>query len=320
MAKTLRYLAVALVLAAAQAGADEKLRWYKGNTHTHTLQSDGDSLPEDVVRWYREHGYHFLVITDHDRITIVESSPNFLVIRGEEVTDRLPGRPLHVNAINLERVVQPRGGGSVVEVLQKNIDAIRAAGGIPAINHPNFGWAFGADELKSLQNVRLLEIASGHPLVNMQGGGGSPSVEEMWDALLASGKRIYGIGVDDSHHFKCPPPAIPALPGKAWVVVRAEALTPQAIVAALERGDFYASTGVEIADVTASPEEITVTIRENKVAKYRTLFIGRGGAVLETSTRNPATYRITGDEGYVRAKVIDSNGNVAWLQPVIVRR
>jgi hypothetical protein len=30
---------------------------------------------------------------------------------------------------------------------------------------------------------------------------------------------------------------------------------------------------------------------------------------------SPAVYEIKGDEGYVRAKVIESNGAVAWLQP-----
>src|SRR5215208_50623 len=63
-------------------------RWYKGNTHTHTLNSDGDSTPDEVVRWYREHGYQFLVITDHDKITIVDGG-GLLLIPGEEVTDRL---------------------------------------------------------------------------------------------------------------------------------------------------------------------------------------------------------------------------------------
>ena len=52
---------------AARAG-----RWYKGNTHTHTLNSDGDSTPDDVVRWYREHGYQFLVLTDHNVLTSVD--------------------------------------------------------------------------------------------------------------------------------------------------------------------------------------------------------------------------------------------------------
>src|SRR5687767_7698551 len=48
------------------------LQWYKGNTHTHTLNSDGDSTPDEVVRWYREHRYHFLVLTDHNFVTSVD--------------------------------------------------------------------------------------------------------------------------------------------------------------------------------------------------------------------------------------------------------
>ncbi|HUE85466.1 MAG TPA: hypothetical protein VMO26_05250, partial [Vicinamibacterales bacterium] len=44
------------------AAQSPETRWYKGNTHTHTLNSDGDSTPDDVVRWYREHGYRFLVL------------------------------------------------------------------------------------------------------------------------------------------------------------------------------------------------------------------------------------------------------------------
>src|SRR5688572_1524837 len=78
-------------------------RWYKGNTHTHTLNSDGDSSPDDVVRWYREHGYHFLVLTDHNFLTATDglnalhgASGKFLVVKGEEVTDRLNDKSLHI--------------------------------------------------------------------------------------------------------------------------------------------------------------------------------------------------------------------------------
>ncbi|HZS07725.1 MAG TPA: hypothetical protein VFD58_23010 [Blastocatellia bacterium] len=54
------------------SGGKVERRWYKGNTHTHTLNSDGDSTPDEVVRWYREHGYHFLVLTDHNYLTAVD--------------------------------------------------------------------------------------------------------------------------------------------------------------------------------------------------------------------------------------------------------
>src|SRR5687768_14782261 len=101
-------------------------RWFKGNTHTHTLNSDGDSTPDDVVRWYREHGYQFLVLTDHNFVTGVEAlnalhgaDERFLVIPGEEVSDRFGEKPIHVNGLNVTRRVGPQGGSSVVEVLQR---------------------------------------------------------------------------------------------------------------------------------------------------------------------------------------------------------
>jgi hypothetical protein len=41
--------------------------------------------------------------------------------------------------------------------------------------------------------------------------------------------------------------------------------------------------------------------------------------VLREHTEPSATYAIAGDEGYVRARVIESNGRMAWAQPVIVQ-
>ena len=43
-------------------------QFYKGNMHTHTLWSDGDDFPENVTGWYKENGYDFLVLTDHNII------------------------------------------------------------------------------------------------------------------------------------------------------------------------------------------------------------------------------------------------------------
>lgn len=43
-------------------------RWFKGNLHTHSLWSDGDHFPEPVSMWYRERGYDFLAISDHNTL------------------------------------------------------------------------------------------------------------------------------------------------------------------------------------------------------------------------------------------------------------
>ena len=285
--------------------------WLRGNTHTHTLESDGDSTPAEVARWYAEHGYDFLVITDHDKVTRLESK-DILLIPGEEVTDRLPKKPLHVNAIGIETAIKPQGGQNVVDVLQRNVDAVRKAGGIAQINHPNFGWAFGVEELLKIEGATLLEIASGHPYVNMQG---PPSVELMWDRLLTAGKRIWAVAVDDSHHLKRPWDLDVALPGKAWIMVRGEKRDAPAILAAIGRGDFYASTGVELEAYSVDAKVMTVKVREKNSAHYVVQFIGANGRVLQDTKGPAATYAFRRNEPYVRARVIDSNGRMAWCQP-----
>lgn len=305
----------------------QTLHWYKGNTHTHTINSDGDSTPADVAKWYRENRYNFLFLTDHEYINNVASlnelhgkAGSFIVISGQEVTDSYDKKPYHMNSLGASKVVMPNKLPGAVETLQKNIDDVVAAGGVAQVNHPNFGWALNAEQLINLQNYKLLEIHNGHPLVNNLGGGGVPSAEAMWDAVLTSGKLVFGIADDDSHYFKrIGDPAAPT-PGQGWIYVRAAELTPAAILDSLKKGDFYASTGVELSDYQATGKQITITIKEERWSKYRTQFIGRGGRVLSESLTGRAVYTIKGDEGYVRAKIYESNGKTAWTQPVMLQR
>jgi hypothetical protein len=305
-------------------------RWYKGNTHTHTVNSDGDSTPDEVVRWYREQRYQFLVLTDHNFLTSVDglnalhgAAEKFLVIRGEEVTDKFEKKELHLNALDLQQLVMPQGGASVAEALQRDVDAIRKADGIPHINHPNFRWSISADDLKQVRRNTLFEIFNGHPQVNGLGGDGVPGLEEVWDQILSSGQEIYGLAVDDAHTFKRPWDLTAARPGQGWVYVRSASLQPRAIVAALDRGEFYSSTGVELDQIVATAKGLTVTVKPNGDAKYRVQFVGKNGRLLKDVAANPssnlaAAYDFTGDEGYVRARVIDSNGKLAWVQPVFL--
>ena len=316
---------VAVPFAQAPCPKPQAARWFKGNLHTHTVNSDGDSTPDDVVRWYRERDYQFLVLTDHNYLTSVDglnavhgADDKFLVVKGEEVTDRFGDKPLHVNGLEVERLVTPTGGQSVVDVVQRMVDGIRAARGVPSINHPNFGWAISPDELGQLQRTRLFEVFNGHPTVNNLGGGGVPSLEETWDRILSSGKMLYGIAVDDAHYFKRPEDPTAPRPGKGWVYVRSPRLEGRALVEALERGDFYSSTGVQMQTVDASTTALSLAVKTEPSSKYRIQFIGRQGRILSDVTTPTASYTFKGDEGYVRAKVLESNGKVAWIQPVPV--
>jgi hypothetical protein len=321
-------LAVAVLLctlAAAPHAQPQPPRWFKGNTHTHTLNSDGDSTPDEVVRWYREHGYQFLVLTDHNFLTSVDglnalhgADQRFLVIKGEEVTETFQGKSLHINGLDVARQIEPQGGTSVVDVLQRNVNAIRKESGVPHINHPNFRWSVTRDELQQVRDNKLFEIFNGHPQTNNAGGGGVNGMEEAWDAILSRGTLLYGVAVDDAHVFKQPGNPEVAGPGRGWIVVRATSLAPRALMEAIERGDFYASTGVELSDYQVSNTKMTVAVKPTAFSKYRIQFIGRDGRVLHESTDPTATYDIRGDEGFVRARVLESNGRMAWIQPRMV--
>ncbi len=311
---------------AINPSAQEK-RWYKGNTHTHTINSDGDSTPDEVVRWYRERGYNFLVLSDHNYLTEVDglnavfgAANKFIVIKGEEVSDKFQEKPIHINGLNVKETVQPQHGDSVVSTIQNNVNAIRKIEGVPHVNHPNFHWAIGANDIKSVKNLRLFEIYNGHPQVNNLGGGGMPGLEAMWDDILSAGMTLYGIAVDDAHYFKTPWDKTKSTPGHGWVMVRAANLTAGDILRALEQGDFYASTGVTLRDYQASAKEIRINIAEESRSKYTVQFIGRWGKVLKEVTTDPAVYTFNGDEFYVRAKVIESNGKAAWTQPVFLNK
>ena len=316
-----------VLLPAAQTTAPPAFKWYKGNLHTHTINSDGDSAPDAVARWYKEHRYNFLVLTDHNFVTqpgglnsIFAADDRFLLISREEVTSGFESKPIHVNGFSLPRTLEPLVGSSVVDTVQKNVDAIRGAGGMPSLNHPNFRWAVTPGELRQVNNLKLFEIYNGHPRTNEVGGGGSPNLEEMWDSVLTAGQEIYGIAVDDAHTFKVFAPG-ESNPGRGWVSVKAPELSTQAVLEALNEGEFYSSTGVELDEVTRLPKGLRIHISDGDSGdvKFTIEFIGQDGKLLAKSFDNPAEYTLRAGDRYVRAKVSSSNGQHAWVQPVFAR-
>jgi len=137
---------------------------------------------------------------------------------------------------------------------------------VPHINHPNFNWSITPEQLGAVKNNKLFEIYNGHPMVNNFGGGGMPGTEAAWDVILSSGTLLYGIAVDDAHHFKDLGNPKLAGPGRGWVMVRAATLSARAILDAMERGNFYASTGVELDGYEVTTRSMTVTVKRNTFA------------------------------------------------------
>jgi hypothetical protein len=312
------------LLIASVSGQD--LNWYKGNTHTHTNQSDGDSPPDVVAKWYMNHKYNFLVITDHNKLTPMDiyglEDSHFILIPGEEVTESLEQRPVHLNGINIKKFVAPRSGKTVDDILRNDMAAIEEAGGLAQINHPNWKWAFTDKEICRLKNAKnhcyLLEIYNMNKDNNNYGGGGHISTEEIWDRLLSQGMLVYGLFSDDSHRFKGEYDANRPCPGRGWLMVKAPSLTADDIVKSLRGGRFYGTNGIDIDAIEVTDREYVVSIKPHKEFTYTTLFIGRNGQILKKDSNNRAVYSFTGREMYVRAKVIASSGDFAITQPVFL--
>ena len=305
-----------------------KAKWFKGNIHTHTTESDGDAEPEKVVSWYRRHGYDFLVLSDHNHLTLLRYAAGKrrfrrpLMIPGEELSARIEVQqrtvPIHINGIGISRVVEPINAEDIVPTIQANVDAIREAGGIASINHPNFKWAFGHEEISRIEGASLLEVYNGHPATNSDGGAGKASADEIWDGVLSANRVIFGVATDDSHRYHDFTPMM-SNPGRGWVIVRATEFSQDAIVDSMRVGDFYSSTGVTLSDLNSSHDGVFLRIEQDNDAVYTTRFIGRGGTTLAKVNGLEAAYEPRGDEGYVRATVRGSTpGARAWTQPVFL--
>ena len=300
-------------------------KWFKGNIHTHTTESDGDETPEKVVRWFRRHGYDFLVLSDHNHVTLLNYGTGKrrfkrpLMIPGEEVSARIKGGaiPIHINGIGISRVIEPIDGGEIVPTIQANVDAIIQAGGIASLNHPNYQWSFDHTHISQVTGASLLEVFNGHPATNIYGAPGKSNTEEIWDGVLSSGRHIYGVATDDSHNYHDFTPSM-SNPGRGWVMVRSDDLNQDAILNGLETGQFYASTGVELSDLVISAESLDLTIKPVWDNVYTTTFIGKSGKILSSQVGLEASYQPQGNEGYVRAQVTDSGHKKAWTQPVFL--
>lgn len=326
------------------------MHWYRGNTHTHTKFSDDPSdvnaPPAEVANWYKQNGYQFVVVTDHEHLTDVQplndaygKNGDFLVLRGQEITQIVADaqqpdgmRHAHVNGINTDRLIMPipfpTPGVSMAQTYQRNFTEIEHAGGIPQINHPNLQWSVRLQDLMALRGPFLVEIWNGYPSSNNLGGAddkgiASPSAEALWDSLVSTGKVAWGVASDDAHAYHDFEIRESPNPGKAWIVAYASELNPEAIVDALRQGHFYASTGIQLSHYSSDEKEVSITIQRlrdwselTSTTRYVTRFVGQGGKILAEVSGLSPHYAFRGNEQYVRASIIDSDGRRAWTQPV----
>jgi hypothetical protein len=300
-------------------------RFQRGSLHTHTTRSDGHQPPREVATWYRDHGYQFVAITDHnvlvDPTELADlEGPGFTLVPGEEISSTVGVTPVHVQALCIDHLIPGGRFDTPLQALSSMVAAVRAQNGVPVVNHPNFSWAFGITDLAPLAGSYALEIWSGHPAVYSLGDAIHPSHETIWDELLTRGRRVTAVAVDDVHNLDPVEGGAKGLPGLGWVQTFGE-LGRAPVCDALAKGRYYASSGVAFRRIRVEPGRLTLWV---DTPSDTIVFLGSATQVLGTVTGDAfvhdadgfaASYTLHGGETYVRAQARAPDGGAAWTQP-----
>jgi hypothetical protein len=270
----------------------------KVQLHCHTSESDGQFRPRDLLARYRDAGYAFVCITDHNHVTRCTdlNDQHFQAIPGTEdtVSRFLPVLGPHMGRLFVD---SPLRAGSP----QERVDRTLADGGIVSLCHPSWNgnlWtgAWKEQTLVALQGFHLLEVWNPH----------SRSGEDarLWDAVLRArgpAAPVWGVAVDDCHRNK--------QFNRGWISVKVPEISAAALRRALLGGAFYASTGA-VADFSAVGQIITVRLE----APGHIRFVDSRGIVRSQADGTESRYAVRGDEQFVRVEV-SSPAGMAWSQP-----
>jgi hypothetical protein len=267
----------------------------KGQMHCHTLNSDGANTPAALVTAFKNAGYNFITITDHDVVTedpLVEG----ITWMGNSVEDTVLR---HVIGYDIDAQSTEQDIKSVIEHyynLGKSVS-------IPHSNWPGV-YTLTEDEIKYLYGFNFIEV------FNTLTGGMTGICENQWDYALSASRKVFGLAVDDCHDVNNV-----AWFNKGWVVVHTDTNDKASIWESLKNGNFYSSTGN---DISISIDDNVITAESTELSNIT--FVGENGKVLQTNNGvTTASYTIQGDEMYVRVRSIKvSDSTYAWSQPVFV--
>ncbi|MCM4164054.1 MULTISPECIES: PHP domain-containing protein [unclassified Arenibacter] len=311
--------------------------------YQNSFKSYLETYGEDWVNYKTDSGkVHVKLKTYTEYRDLFEKPGEFLVVHSEEITDRYEDKHVHMNATNIQEKIEPQGGNSISEVMQNNLDAVlkqRKETGIPImphINHPNFYYSISLQDMISLKGERFFEVYNGHPTVHNMGDSTHISTEEMWDQInisyIAAKKPLmYGLATDDSHNYHKMGNKW-SNSGRGWVMVQSDTLSAPALIEAMEKGDFYSSTGVSLKNLDYDKKNVKVEVEPEAGVNYTITFLGclKGETevkelkVVEGTT---ADFEIKDDILFVRSKITSSKlqenpiedikYESAWTQPLL---
>ncbi len=300
-------------------------QFYRGNLHTHTTRSDGARTVEQVVHDYRSRGYDFVSLTDHfmPNARFRKGEPGFISVTDASSQDTdgfitVPGAELHGPAMENGEIWHILAVGLPLDFAELSDgetgpDVARRAhelGAFVGLAHPHWNVVSETDALSIVDIIDAVEIYNHGCEVSVARGYGL----HMAEMLLNKGHRVTQYAADDAH-FKHERGTFKDAFG-GWVQVKAESLTPEAIVAALKAGDFYSSTGPEIHDIEVSDGRICVS-----TSPVESVLVSGHGASFRRDhdvslVEFEGDIRDMKDTPYVTVTVTDAHGRRAWSNPI----
>jgi hypothetical protein len=293
-------------------------RFWRGNLHTHSTRSDGVLEPEEVCRRYRAEGYDFLALTDHFvgryGYPIVDTLPfrtnSFTTILGAELHSgaMANGELWHILAVGLPPDFAPSHSPDFRPVDGQESGAALAAravaaGAFVAVAHPQWS-GLTLDDARGITAAHAVEIYNHGCAEGCDRADGFGIA----DLLLTEGRRLSLVATDDAHfsepdHFG------------GWVMVKAAANAPEALLDALKAGHFYSSQGPDLRDVRITGDAVEV-----ECSAVRSVIVqGAGSAAKAVHGQSMTTARVPlerfRDSPWVRVSVIDQAGKRAWSNP-----
>jgi hypothetical protein len=307
---------------------DWEKRKLKGNLHTHSTRSDGQYQPEEVIEAYRERGYDFMCLSDHEIYyhSTRYNGDQFIMLSGYEMacemSRELTGQQYHIHGLLDTSLGSVNGfqhdeehekpDYETLDTIQSLINEMIDRGNLIIMNHPEWSRNSPEDLLK-LQGYCAVEIYNHQSELDEAAGYGLYH----WDYLLRNGRRVFGVATDDAHRGDYHA-AISEFFG-GWIGVQADELSQSSIITALKSGSFYSTSGPEIHDLRVEDGRLIVRTSPVKFIKFVaypdfgfTAFNTNGTAV------DSAVYTIRGNERYIRIECIDFGGHTAWSNPIFI--
>lgn len=273
--------------------------WYKGNTHIHSIKSDGGLDYHQLAKQYAEAGYSFLVFTDHWYVSTAESIKDFdlLAINGVEIDGKdQTGANYHVVGFGFEEL--ELDGKSFMPALE----LLREKNALRILAHPY--WMGNSIDDALRHNFDGVEVYNN--VCHFLNGKSSGAFH--WDCLLKNNHNVLGFSVDDAHIRA----EYPTWNG-GWIMVNADSLTKENMLEAIRKGDFYSSQGPEFKHIKTS--ESAVKISTSKVKEIRLVGSNSSGQRIAASDEaglREAEFDITGSNGYLRLEIEDYQNRRAW--------